>query len=466
MSEAPGWDRRDRASEAPGWDRRDRANEAPGWDRRGRWTLRFADADLERAYQEETCDPIRRRRQRAVFIDAPLWAVVGILGPPIIGVDPGPFLAVAAVMVLVVAASAFIAGRTRTRSGLDLNSAVAAAVASVAILVLAAATDTFDRFAALALAAVGVQVVTAYRLSFMVAVLIASVQLIVFTAAGLSFATALPLQVLLLGVTLAFVCWGTYISEGRERRVFAQRRLIADLHRRVDALFHQYLSPDVAETLLADPDRAELGGEVVEVTVMFADLRGFTPFSEKTPPHTVVDMLNAAFSAAVPVVFGEGGTIVQFAGDSLMAIFNAPVRQPDHALRAARASLGLQRAVATIPGAADRPVFRVGLSSGPALVGNIGSAEVRNFTAIGDTTNLAARLQTFAEPGGIVMGQRTYELIRDVALVRPLGTPPLKGKSTPTPVYELLGLRDSRMPARPTLRGRCVSPTSARPTPR
>jgi class 3 adenylate cyclase len=259
---------------------------------------------------------------------------------------------------------------------------------------------------------------------------------------------------LLLILVLGLTCWGTYISESRERSVFASRRVIAELHRQVNALFHQYLSPDVADVLLAHPERAELGGESVEVTVMFADLRDFTPFSEKTPPHTVVEMLNEAFSRAVPIVFAEGGTITQFAGDAIMAIFNAPVRQPDHALRAARAAMALQEAVASIPGAGERPQFRVGLNSGPALVGNIGSSEIRNFTAIGDTTNLAARLHAFAPPGGIVMGESTYRLVADDVEVRPLGTPELKGKS-PVQVYQLVGLRapahsEAPIPALPT----------------
>jgi class 3 adenylate cyclase len=86
-------------------------------------------------------------------------------------------------------------------------------------------------------------------------------------------------------------------------------------------------------------------------------------------------------------------------------------------------------------------MFRVAVNSGPALVGNIGSPELRNFSALGDTTNVAARLQTFAPEGAVVVGQRTYELIREVADVRPLGTAELKGKSSPTAVFQLLGIR-------------------------
>jgi len=198
----------------------------------------------------------------------------------------------------------------------------------------------------------------------------------------------------------------------------------------------------VATALLADPAQAELGGATVEITVLFADLRGFTSFSERSSPHDVVTMLNRNFGVAVPVVLEEGGTISQFMGDAIMVLFNAPSRQPDHAFRAARAGLGLQAAVDKIAaGRAGWPRFRVGINSGPVVVGNIGSAELRNFTAIGDTANLAARLETSAQEGQVVIGKATYELLRDVAVVRPLGPLQVKGKETAVEAYVLTGLR-------------------------
>jgi class 3 adenylate cyclase len=103
----------------------------------------------------------------------------------------------------------------------------------------------------------------------------------------------------------------------------------------------------------------------------------------------------------------------------------------------------MQRAVGELQSSGQRPRFRVGLNTGPALVGNIGSSTIRNFSAIGDVTNVAARLQTWAPEGSVVIGAETYEHIRDKAIVRPLGTPALKGKSLPVEVYELLGLRSA-----------------------
>jgi class 3 adenylate cyclase len=252
----------------------------------------------------------------------------------------------------------------------------------------------------------------------------------------------LSLQVFIVAAAVVASCAGAYLLERSQRVVFAQARLVAVLHERVDLLLHQYLSPDIATTLIADPDQAALGGREVQVTVLFADLRGYTAYSERRAPSEVVAMLNAAFGVAVPVVLAEGGTVVQFMGDALMAIFNAPYPQPDHGLRAARAALGMQRAVASMSEASPRPRFRVGLNSGPALVGNIGSDQIRNYSAIGDTTNLAARLQTWAPEGSVVMSASTYELVREHVNVRPMGSPELKGKSVPVEVYELIGLRD------------------------
>ena len=218
----------------------------------------------------------------------------------------------------------------------------------------------------------------------------------------------------------------------------------ARLYRQLDGLFRQYMSPDVATALLADPTQAALGGQVAEVTVLFADLRGFTPFSERTRPERVVAMLNQYFGRAVPVLLANGGTVVQFVGDAVMALFNAPARQPDHALRAARAALGMQAAIEAVAGReTDWPRFRVGVNTGPALVGNIGSDELRNFTAIGDTVNLAARLeQEVAEAGQVVIGPTTQEAIRHLAIARPLDPIEVKGKRDPVACWILEGLKD------------------------
>ena len=178
--------------------------------------------------------------------------------------------------------------------------------------------------------------------------------------------------------------------------------------------------------------------------MLFADLRGFTPYSERTAPDQVVGMLNQYFGRAVPLLLANGGTVVQFVGDAVMALFNAPARQPDHALRAARAALGMQAAIeAVAEHQPDWPRFRVGVNTGPALIGNIGSDEFRNFTAIGDTVNLAARLeQDVAEEGQVVLGPATHEAVKHLAIARPLDPIEVKGKRDPIACFVLEGLKN------------------------
>ena len=208
----------------------------------------------------------------------------------------------------------------------------------------------------------------------------------------------------------------------------------------VEGLLQPYLSPQLAARLREEPETAELGGEEREVSVLFADLQGFTSFSERRTPAEVLAMLNAYWAKAVPVVLGRhGGMIERFAGDAIMVVFNAAADQPDHALRAASAALDLQLAASEV--ADDWPRFRVGVNTGPAIVGNVGTEEQRSFTAIGDTTNLAARLQTVAEPGQVVLGEATYEAIGAEAEARPIDGLELKGKATPVTAYVLTALR-------------------------
>ncbi|MGW4248068.1 adenylate/guanylate cyclase domain-containing protein, partial [Nocardia sp. NPDC004722] len=229
---------------------------------------------------------------------------------------------------------------------------------------------------------------------------------------------------------------------GLTERQFVVLEQNARLYRQLDQLFRSYMSPQVATALLANPAEADLGGRIAEVSVLMADLSGFTPFAERTDPALVVQMLNTYYGAIVPVILEAGGVVVQFVGDAVMAVFNAPTPQPDHALRAARAGLGLQEAVARIAaGRPEWPRFRVGVNTGPALVGNIGAAQMRNYTAIGDTTNTAARLQGVAHPGDVVIGPLTRAQLGPRALVEPLHAIAVKGRREPVTCFVLRGVR-------------------------
>lgn len=416
-----------------------------GWDRIDRWTLRFVDSDLERAYQHADHVAGVRRVRTTSFVAVGAWVLVALIGPPVLGVAPGPTWLICGVMIVALLVSAGVSEWATTQRRRDAIGMGQQLAAGIAVLSLSTVTDTFAVYGL-----PGVMVTTVFGFSitrhpFTGALLMGAAYCLLYVifALALGLASQLALQVLILAIAVVAACVGGYTLERSQRVAFAQGRLIGALRERVDQLLHQYLSPEVASSLIEDPARAALGGEEVEVTVLFADLRGYTAYSEGRAPSEVVAMLNAAFGVVVPIVFAHGGTVVQFMGDAIMAIFNAPHPQPDHALRAARAALAMQRAVTGLPTASTQPGFRVGVNSGPALVGNIGGADMRNFSAVGDTTNLAARLQTYAPEGSVVMGHGTYELIREQAVVRPLGTPDLKGKSQPVEVYELLSLREA-----------------------
>lgn len=212
--------------------------------------------------------------------------------------------------------------------------------------------------------------------------------------------------------------------------------------RRVDDLFRPYVGPHLAQRLERRPELARLGGMEADVSILFADLAGFTAFSEDRSAAEVIEMLNSYWAAAVPVVTQqEGGLIERFAGDAIMVVFNALGDQPDHALRAARAALALRtEAERLAAGHPDWPRFRIGVNTGPAVVGNVGAGEQRSFSVIGDTTNVAARVQGAANPGEVLLGPATYGQIRDVATGDLLGPVELKGKKEPLELYRLVAL--------------------------
>ena len=150
-------------------------------------------------------------------------------------------------------------------------------------------------------------------------------------------------------------------------------------------------------------------------------------------------MLNAYWAATVPILAGRAkGLIERFAGDAILVLFNALDDQPDHPVRAVRAAIDMQRASEdTAREHPGWPRFRIGVNTGPAALGNVGAGPQRSFTAIGDATNVAARLQTSARPGGILIGSTTYESIRDEIVAEPFGELALKGKPTPVPAFEV-----------------------------
>ncbi len=213
--------------------------------------------------------------------------------------------------------------------------------------------------------------------------------------------------------------------------------------RAVHDMFRRYLSPAVVDRLPSDPAQLKLGGHRQEVSILFADIRGFTSFSEKLPPEEVMDTLNRYLAMAAEAILAYEGTLDKFMGDAVMAIFNAPLPQEDHALRAVRAAVAMQRAIADYHrqlGEKRGLSFGVGINVGEVVVGNIGTTARMDYTAIGDAVNLAKRLQENVGGGRILLSHSAYEQVKDYVNVKVLPPLKVKGRAEPEQVYELISL--------------------------
>jgi adenylate cyclase len=216
-----------------------------------------------------------------------------------------------------------------------------------------------------------------------------------------------------------------------KRRLEAQRRL-----------FERMVSPAVINQL--DPDSLQLGGRLSVITTLFADIRGYTSFSEVTDPETLVTVLNRYLAAAANSILNEDGTIDKFLGDEVMAWFNAPIPQADHTLRAIRAALAMQEQFHEL--SEDMPPefqlsFGIGIHTGEALLGLIGTDKRLEYTAIGDNVNIAKRLQENAQPGQILVSENIARVVENDVELR--SVPPLlaEGKEQPIEVFEVVKLK-------------------------
>jgi len=214
-----------------------------------------------------------------------------------------------------------------------------------------------------------------------------------------------------------------------KKRLQAQRRL-----------FERMVSPAVINQL--DPDKLQLGGKRTGITTLFADIRGFTSFSESLDPETLVSVLNQYLAAAADAILAEQGTIDKFMGDAVMAWFNAPIPQADHAQRAIRAALGIRRAVealrSEIPAEMQRS-FGVGIHYGEVVLGLVGTETRLEYTAIGDSVNTAKRIQENSTAGQILISAEVFEQVKNYFITRPVAPIHAKGKKLPLEVYEVLG---------------------------
>lgn len=224
-----------------------------------------------------------------------------------------------------------------------------------------------------------------------------------------------------------------------------ERRKLEAEQEHIRRTFGRVVAPRVRDRLLADPSNLRLDGTKQLVTTLFADVSGFTSFSERYSPEVVFKVLNAYLSLATQAILEEEGTLDKFMGDAVLAIWNSPDQQEDHALRAVRAGISIMKralaAHADFPDPDQHLIFRIGISTGQAVVGNVGTSDLFNYTAIGDVVNLAQRLQMAAKPGQILLYKGTYENVADQVKATPLKPLVVKGRVRPAEVYELKGLK-------------------------
>jgi adenylate cyclase len=215
----------------------------------------------------------------------------------------------------------------------------------------------------------------------------------------------------------------------------------------IKSAFARYVAREVAEEIFKDPEHADsLRGERSEVTVLFCDIRGFTSLSERLTPEEVVSLLNDFYTLMIEATTKHDGILDKFLGDAVMAVFGAPILpHADHARRAVLTALDMRNAVAGLSqrrAAAGKESIDVGIgvSLGEVVAGTVGTEKRVEYTVIGDSVNVAARLVSQAKPGTIQLSRRTYDAVKDLVDAKPLGATKVRGKEEEVEVYEVRGL--------------------------
>lgn len=238
----------------------------------------------------------------------------------------------------------------------------------------------------------------------------------------------------------------------RVRSLLRIKQLHDELEKK-NYLLHQvltrYVAVEVANQVLENPDQnLKLGGQTVRLSVLFADIRGFTRFSEHREAQEVLHVLNTVWNRLVPLVFEMHGTFDKYLGDAIMALYGAPIVLGEEELRAVRCALTIQqefhRLKEEIPALSEMGLG-IGIYTGDAVVGNVGSEQMMDYTAIGNTPNMARRLQENARAGQILICETTYAAVKDQVEASPIETLAVKGRSSPLQAYEVHAVKPIRV---------------------
>ncbi|MGH7386349.1 MAG: adenylate/guanylate cyclase domain-containing protein, partial [Candidatus Rokuibacteriota bacterium] len=218
--------------------------------------------------------------------------------------------------------------------------------------------------------------------------------------------------------------------------------------RRLRSAFGQYVSPEIMDRV--QQTGARLGGEVRRVTVLMSDLRGFTEMSERLPPEVVSEMMNDYFTAMVDVILAHRGLVQDFVGDAIMAVYGAPLDDPEHCRHAAHSALAMQAALQGLNRrweAEDRGPLAMGIAvhTGPAFAGTLGAPRKKKYAVLGDTVNTASRMEGLNRDlgTGILISGAALAVLKDRVVVRDRGSVPVRGRRQPVEIYELMSLTES-----------------------
>jgi adenylate cyclase len=252
-----------------------------------------------------------------------------------------------------------------------------------------------------------------------------------------SFDFVLPL------VRPEFAVLGTFAGNAAYYFLVERRR-----RRRIGDYLMGHVSKNVAARIVTGEQDLVLSGERAKLAVLFSDIRGFTPLSQRVAPEEVVSLLSRYFGEMAEIVYGHDGTLDKFMGDGMMAFFGHPTAHEDDTLRAVKAALEMQRRMSRLQkeweSEGKEPLtIGIGISTGDVVVGDVGTKVRYEYTAIGAHVNLASRLESQAPGGAILLSETAYEEVRDRIEARPLDPIQVKGISEPVTVYELIGLRSN-----------------------